>query len=381
MAYAIQYERDKQSMGAKAPWYAVWREGNRKRTQRVGKKSDALEIARSHELNRKRRKAGIIPDTTWEAFQKQYEAEALPQMRAVASREISSRTLTRFNEIAKPGFVGDVTFNMLNGYVNARMKARGRVPGSLTSAATIKKELRTIRAALSFALASNLIPSIPQFPCPDGFETEKRFVTPEHLDAMLAHVDAALYPDDAGIAARDWWDALLTLLWFAPNRIQSILTLHWDDVDLEGGTVKTRAVDTKQKRTHTAQIPAVVVAKLEGIRRFSPVVFPWSRCKSALYRDFFRIQTAAGIELHCDGDHECTEACQYYGFHDFRRSFATLNELNNMPASFVQRQMGHSTFATTQKYIKLSAGQQRHVDQCVSTPGLRNAGMQAVCNS
>jgi integrase len=376
MAYAVQNSRQKAKLGKKAPWYAVWTEGGRKRWQKVGKKSDAIEIAQSHELNRKKRKSGIIPDVTWTDFQKQYEDEAVPQMRASSSREVAVQVLDRFAEVAKPGHVGDVTFNMLNNYVNTRMKERGKVPGSTLSAASIKKELRTIRAALSFALASGMIPSIPLFPSPPGFETEKRHVTPEHLDAMLAHLDAAKFPRDAGYPASGWWDALLTMLWFAPNRIQSILTLHWDDIDLEAGTVRTRATDTKQKRTHVAQIPAVVVEKLKVIRRFSPVVFPWPHGKSTLYHDFFRIQKAAGIKLHCDGDHECTTACQFYGFHDFRRSFATFNELNNLPASFVQSQMGHSTFATTMKYIQASREQVRHVDQCVSTPGMRAAGVQ-----
>ena len=370
MASAYQNKRDKEQLGAKAPWYAVWMEGGRRRTQKVGKKSDALEIARSHELNRKRRKAGIIPDTKWSDFQKQYEREKLPQMRSVASREMASQILTRFAEVAKPTFVTDVTYNLLNNFMNARMKARGKIPGSTLSAASIKKELRTIHASLSFALASGLIQAIPQFPKQDGFETEKRAVSPEHLDAMLAQVKTARFPDDAGYPAADWWEALLTMLWFAPNRIQSVLTLHWDDIDLAAGLVRTRAVDTKQKKTHVAQIPAIVVEKLERIRRFGPVVFPWSRGKSTLYREFSEIQKAAGIKLHCDGAHECTEACRYYGFHDFRRSFATFNELNNLPASFVQGQMGHSTFSTTMKYINQSKGQVRHVDKCVTTPGM-----------
>ena len=37
------------------------------------------------------------------------------------------------------------------------------------------------------------------------------------------------------------------------------------------------------------------------------------------------IQAAAGVKLVCGKAHEHTDACSRYGFHDFRRTFATMN--------------------------------------------------------
>ena len=42
----------------------------------------------------------------------------------------------------------------------------------------------------------------------EGIETEKRFVTTDHFEAMLSHVSIAKFPDDLGIEPADWWDAL-----------------------------------------------------------------------------------------------------------------------------------------------------------------------------
>ena len=45
-----------------------------------------------------------------------------------------------------------------------------------------------------------------------------------------------------------------------------------------------------------------------------------------------------------------TDACHVYGFHDFKRAFATNNASTLSPAQ-LQRLMKHSDFSTTQGYI------------------------------
>jgi hypothetical protein len=69
----------------------------------------------------------------------------------------------------------------------------------------------------------------------------------------------------------------------------------------------------------------VVIEHLSKITSFDPSMFPWPRSSRGLWVDFHRIQKAAGIKLPCHENHEHSEACDYYGFHDCRRAFATLN--------------------------------------------------------
>jgi len=191
---------------------------------------------------------------------------------------------------------------------------------------------------------------------------------------MLQNVKATGRPSGTGYPPEWWWDALLSLLWIAPNRITAALSF-WEHVDFDGGTILNAARQTKRKRDHRACVPEVVIDKLRRIKRFSPMVFPWSYGESTLYRHFFRIQTAAGIKLTCTGEHEHTDACHFYGFHDFRRSFATLNE--ELPASMKQGQMGHSTYATTQRYEQFAKSRQNFASKIYLPPSMQQAAAGA----
>lgn len=141
---------------------------------------------------------------------------------------------------------------------------------------------------------------------------------------------------------------------------------HHDDLD--AGTILTPARSTKQKKDHKAFIPPVVAERLRRIKRFSPLVFQWSYGDLTLYRQFFTIQKAAGIKLTCTGDHEPTEHCHFYRYHDFRRSFATLNEA--LPESMPTNQMGHWTCATTQRYRQLAKKQQNYAGRIYLPPSM-----------
>lgn len=75
-----------------------------------------------------------------------------------------------------------------------------------------------------------------------------------------------------------------------------------------------------------------------------------AKSRRTIYDPFMKLQTLAGINLHCEESHEHTAACHVYGFHDFRRGFATNNASTLSPAQ-LQRLMKHSDFSTTQRYI------------------------------
>lgn len=375
MAYAIQNSREKAEQGSKAPWYARWKDVDGKvHSLKVGKRADAMEIAKEKERNALRQGAGLLLDVKWADFRAEYEKTILPTMRSERSRESSIQALDKFEELASPCLVRGITSKDLQRYAGKRAVMQGHKPGSKMAAATILKELRTVRAALSYAHQWQYLPVVPDLPSVDGFESDKRFVTVEHFDAMLANLSAAKRPTDVGCSTAEWWDALLSLLWVAPNRIQAMLSLRWENVDLDGGTILTTARSTKQKRDHRACLPQVVADKLRLIRRFEPRLFAWNYGESTLYRQFFKIQKAAGIKLVCTGEHECTDSCQYYGFHDFRRSFATLNE--DLPASMKQGQMGHSSYATTQRYEQFAKSRQNFAGKIYLPPSMQKAEAQ-----
>jgi len=97
----------------------------------------------------------------------------------------------------------------------------------------------------------------------------------------------------------------------------------------------------------------VVVEHLKALRSFSPLVFPWTRHERQLWTEFATIQVAAGIHLDCSADHEHSDGCHLYGFHDLRRAFATLNA-PALSADALQKLMRHKSYLTTQRYINMA---------------------------
>jgi integrase len=133
--------------------------------------------------------------------------------------------------------------------------------------------------------------------------------------------------------------------------------------------VLTLARQNKQKRDHVAYIPRAVADKLRAIKRFDERVFAWNFGETTLCRHFHKIQVAAGIELDCTVEHKHTNWCHAHGFHDFRHSIATLND--QLPASMKQKQMGHSSYATTQRYEKFAKARENFADKLYPPPSMQ----------
>ena len=124
---------------------------------------------------------------------------------------------------------------------------------------------------------------------------------------------------------------------------------------MDAGTAITRADDNKGRRDELVPLHPVVVEHLRSIHSFERVVFPWFSNRRSLWTEFHRIQEAAGIHLPCNKKHKHTAACHFYGFHDLRRAFATVNA-ESMTGDALQRLMRHRDYSTTQRYINM-AGQ------------------------
>jgi integrase len=311
-------------------------------------------------------------DKAWSEFREEYERVVLPGMRSERSRDESRRSLSLLERIAKPRIVRAIDRKFLDEYVAKRRDMPGKKADELVSPETIKKELRTIRAALSQAHEWGYLPVIPSMPRITGFGKEKNFIAEEHFNAMMSHCDAATLPCGPNqlFTAGDWWRALLGMLWVAPHRISAALSLRWEDTDLEGCTVISRSRDNKQKKDQRPFFTPSVAVLLTRIRQLAdPRVFPWDDHKKTLYDQFALIQTAAGIHLPCLGNHQHTDACHRYGFHDFRRAFATYNR--DLPAAIVQGQMGHASYSTTMRYDQYGKEKRTYADRLHIPQALR----------
>jgi integrase len=146
-------------------------------------------------------------------------------------------------------------------------------------------------------------------------------------------------------------------------RIGDMLNLRREDVDLDKGTAIIRwdAEGNKGKRDELVKLHPVVVEHLRRLANFDPNVFPWNHDRTTLQNEFGKIQAAAGRNLPCTREHEHTDACHRYGFHDLRRAFATMNA-DNLTPDALQALMRHKSYLTTQVYIDMG----RQMDEAVA---------------
>ncbi len=349
-AWLFQDPRQKQKLGDDAPWSVGWidPEGKRK-SKSLGAKSRAQKFARKIEGQLA---AGTYESTSrkaWADFRKEFFDRGLPG-RSSATRGAYTQALDHFQRLVSPARVDSISARTLDEFVakrSAEFAKRSKNAAKdtpLVAAATVNKELRHVRAAIRKAAKWGYCSRTVCFEFLREPGKIPTYATPEHFESMYANANAAARPDGGHYTAADWWQALLVLAMMTGWRIGSLLSLRWDDVNLESGFALSRAADNKGKRDNRIPLHPLAVEHLRKIKGFGPLVFPWNYSRRTLYAEFAEIQKAAKVRRE-DG--------RAYGFHDFRRGFATMNA-SRLTAAALQSQMQHKSYTTTLKYINLA---------------------------
>jgi integrase len=280
-----------------------------------------------------------------------------------STRKLTRAALNHFERLARPVKTYFITSTHLDHFVSQRRQEQGRRPRSLVSPATINKELRHLRAVLGVAKDWGYLPQVPRFRFLREEQALPTYVTGDHFALIYGACEKAKRPRDLpNVSPADWWRALLVMAYMTGWRIDQMLSLQRDKLDLDAGTVRSRAGDTKGKREVLIKLHPVVLDHLRRLKGFDPRLFPWNYHNVTLYRVFLKIQQAAGINLPCDEDHEHSEYCHVYGFHDFRRAFATMNA-DKLTADALQALMQHKSYQTTQRYVNMA----RQMDAAVAS--------------
>jgi integrase len=192
----------------------------------------------------------------------------------------------------------------------------------------------------------------------DGYGRDKPFVTDDDFGAIMKARHGARRPVDQCCSACEFWRTLWGMAWVTGMQKLVLLSLRWDDLDLTAGIALSRYRDNKGKMDPRHKIGPVVglLRGLRGVRRpGEPRLFPWSYALRTLDRELARIQEAAGIHLPSREDRGHTPACHLYEFRSFSYAHATYN-FRRVSDRDPQEQMGHTTFCTTQRYIKSLSG-------------------------
>jgi integrase len=163
-------------------------------------------------------------------------------------------------------------------------------------------------------------------------------------------------------------DHLRPLKTFHPNVFpwehdRKLLTKHFHEIQTAAGIDLPCRVTSKTGAELLPEFAARAVQRWDRLTRddlasakgrakrlMSPL-----RNRYGLKRAEAKAQTdafAAELVASCDG-HCCTPSCHKYGFHDERRSFATMNAAN-MTRESLQALMRHQSSLTTERYINFA---------------------------
>jgi integrase len=377
--WIFQYKKEVEQKGeANASWYVGWYDlAGKRHAESCGPGARGKNQAEKR-LRRIQSELDIgvhQPDSkkSWEAFRAEYEEQVLANL-APKTVPLVKAALDNFERIVKPKRVEGIITQTIDSFIAKRRQEPGKKPESLVSPATINKDLRHLKAVLRIAHEWGYLAAVPKIRMVKEPVKLPLFVTPEHFGIIyhqacpLARLPAKC---DPGYTPAEWWQALIVTAYMTGLRINEILSIRKSDLDLEAGQFITRWDDNKGKRDEAIPLHPVVVEHLRKLIGEDDLVFRWGHDERTLWQEFGRIQREAGIHLSCPEKHGHTEACHVYGFHDFRRAFATVNAPRMKPEA-LQKLMRHKSYQTTLSYVNLT----NQLDEAVKTMPVPDGLMQ-----
>lgn len=141
-----------------------------------------------------------------------------------------------------------------------------------------------------------------------------------------------------GVEARLWWPAQHWVFWNTSERVRAVMSLRWEQVDLEAGFVTFPPSSRKGKRRGAVrELSWQCVEALRLIKE--PVrenVFPFPYCRDTLWNQYRAILKAAGLP------HD-----RKHMFHCLRKSVASHMEAAGQSST---ETLGHSDRSVTRRH-------------------------------
>lgn len=248
--------------------------------------------------------------------------------RTIALYETTLRTFGKF--LGRAPIVADLNDDCVTKFL-MWFRLRGRTPQS------VNKEHANLTAIWRFACRRHKLtdwPTVPREPEP---EREPR----AWLEHEIRQLFEAVQQERAMIGkvkARDWWRALLLLLWDSGERIGAAMAIRWQDVDLVNGWLHVPAEVRKGgSRDRVYKLSPETVAAMRAIKKSPGLCFPWPYCKTYLWTRMGIICERAG--LPSTGRDK---------FHRVRRTVASYYEAAGGNATEL---LGHSSRKVTKAYL------------------------------
>jgi integrase len=178
-------------------------------------------------------------------------------------------------------------------------------------------------------------------------EKRRRYLLPDEL----ARLTAALGRMDDRLAA-----AIIRILLLTGARSHEVLSMQWDQVNIETRTWTKPGHTTKQKMEHQVPLSPAVLQILSGIKKSeSEFVFPGTG--KTKHRESIRKPWAKLLR-----DAKITDL----RVHDLRHSFASISASHGASLHVIGALLGHTQAATTHRYAHLMDAPLRAVTERVA---------------
>ena len=336
---------------AKAPWVVYWRDvnGNQKsKSFPAGErgKREAKAFADKVDAEQKLGIQNTESDVSWARFRREYEEFKKPTLRKKSIVRMQG-SLDHFERLIGPRKVSRISQRDIDRFTSLRQKEQGQYgPVAVVSVVTT---LKCIQTALRQAKRWKYLDEVPEVQMPSDEKRQPSYISQDEFQEMYKAAAEMTTPKIPGVDPADYWRALITFLYLTGWRIGSSLALRWDQIEEtdQGVVVYSPAEQNKGKRDVQIILHPEVVRHLTPLREAkSATVFPYVEFSWQI-RQFYLLQERAAIEPRFKREG------QWYGFHDFRRGFAT-NNVANLNTMELMQAMQHRDLATTQKYIRMA---------------------------
>jgi len=193
--------------------------------------------------------------------------------------------------------------------------------------------------------AAGLLDAVPWTKPPRRQTVKKEPTSSERIVAIYLSADNATIPRIVGITAGAWWRALISTMASTSLRIGQLVeapysSMYWDAASPR--LVLPASVCRKSRSDETHPLLDVAFRDLLAIRGERALLFPaypQPHAKSAIFKQFHRLEKAAGLE-----------PSPGVAFHGIRRR--VLTDLAKQDPSAAQLAAGHASFRTTlQSYV------------------------------
>lgn len=292
----------------------------------------------------------------WTDFCERYESERLPEL-SVASIVQWSCLRRRLRETVSIQVTFEVNSKLLSKFAAERRKT--------VNAATAAKEIRTLKAALSWGKTMGFVKRVPGYKPKKADKRQTLMRSRPISEAEYLRVVAVLDRPDCPSAVvpgdKPEWRRYLRCLWLSGLRASEAVALSWDDtadfsVDLDAGKhPRYRIFSEGQKGRRDEFAPmtpdcADFFAETPAHRRRGPVFFGGRFSHSWAKRVIADLGRAAGVVVgRCRATKHNPDGKSFASSHTLRRSYGTRWAIHVQPA-VLQKLMRHANIATTMGY-------------------------------